>query len=133
MGFPYLHFHFPLFIFLFLELFRISVSNSLLSHVQETLNQGITLRSYWSRSGKTLGSEKYHLLAVLIKTFCNELKEPAFTEDTSKKIIAVEESSAEDEKKLIYFQKVFRNLPTVRDSFDKQQISVCLKYYVFLA
>ena len=53
------------------------------------------------------------LLASIIKTYCLELKEPAFTEDISRKIIAVEESGCEEKQKLEYFKKVFATLPTV--------------------
>lgn len=87
-----------------------------MNRIKDELNKGVTLRSYWKQV-KTPGEDDFMLLASLIKAYCHELKEPAFTEDISRKIIAVEESSSGDSQKLEYFRKVFYTLPTV--SFTK--------------
>lgn len=84
----------------------------MLNRIRDELNKGITLRSYWKQVTNPT-EDDFMLLASLIKTFCHELKEPAFTEDGSKKIIAMEESTSEDSCKLEYFKKIFFNLPTV--------------------
>ena len=94
------------------ELFRISVSASLLNEVKREINRGLTLKTYFQRYQKP-GSSEFMLLASLIKFYCNSLKEPAFTTKVAKKIIIVEESCIEEAKKLGYYKKIFLTLPTV--------------------
>jgi len=94
------------------EMFRISVSRSLLESLKAELNKGITLRTYLKQLPNH-GEDQFMLMASLIKTYCHELQEPAFTEEVSRKIIAVEESGCSDQQKLEYYKKVFNSLPTV--------------------
>lgn len=94
------------------ELFRISMAASVINKVKEELNAGVTLKTIFQRK-KTLDSDDFMLLSNLIKNYCYDLKEPAFTIDTTRKIIAVQERAVSEETKIEIFVKLFSNLPAV--------------------
>ena len=94
------------------ELFRISVANSIMTQVKLELNMGVTVKSYFQRYSNP-GTDEFMLLASLIKTYCFELLEPAFTVEASRKIIEAQESIINEQEKLKIFQQIFASLPTV--------------------
>lgn len=105
-------------IFFIKEIFRKSVSLSLLEDARESLNKGITLRSYFTKKFTNVGDSEFFFLACLIKLYCSSLKEPIFTIELSKSWIILEEAvEPSDEKKLQYYRKTFIDRLPVENRF----------------
>merc|ERR1711862_323612 len=82
-----------------------------MTQVKLELNMGVTVKSYFQRYSNP-GTDEFMLLASLIKTYCFELLEPAFTVEASRKIIEAQESIIDEQEKLKIFQQIFASLPT---------------------
>ena len=96
-----------------LELFRKSVSLSLMEELKKQLNKGLTLRTFLQRYREP-GESEFMLLACLIKHYCSALAEPVFTVEVTKQIIVAQESrNTSQEEKLLLFQRYFQLLPPV--------------------
>lgn len=86
-----------------------------MNRIKDKLNAGLTLRSILQTEKFEIpGDNEFHILGVLIKTYCRELIEPVFTRQGARQIITIQDSSQTDQQKLELFLKVFQSLPAVR-------------------